>query len=269
MTLSEKELQRYARHIVLRDVGGPGQQKLKSARVLVVGAGGLGAPALIYLAAAGVGSLGVIDDDEVSLSNLQRQIIHATGDIGRPKSQSAADAIACLNPEVAVEAYQDRLGADNALELISRFDIVADGSDNFSTRYLVNDACFFAKRPLVSAAVGQFDGYLTTFRAFEKGTDGNPNPSYRCLFPEPPPEGMAPSCEVAGVLGALTGVIGSLQAMEVIKEILGLGTGLVGRLINFDARAARFHEVRYLWDPENPLNGRKPTIRDLSIHGQT
>jgi len=266
MTLSEKELQRYARHIVLREVGGPGQHKLKAARVLVVGAGGLGAPALIYLAAAGVGSLGVIDDDKVSLSNLQRQIVHATGDIGRPKSQSAADAIARLNPEVAVEAHHERLAADNALELISRFDIVADGSDNFSTRYLVNDACFFAKRPLVSAAVGQFDGYLTTFRAFEQDADGNPNPSYRCLFPETPPEGMAPSCEEAGVLGALTGVIGSLQAMEVIKEILCLGTGLVGRLINFDARAARFHEVRYGWDPENPLNGKNPTIRDLSVH---
>jgi adenylyltransferase/sulfurtransferase len=266
MTLSEKELQRYARHIVLRDVGGPGQHKLKSARVLVVGAGGLGAPALIYLAAAGVGALGVIDDDEVSLSNLQRQIIHSTGDIGRPKSRSAADAIARLNPEVSVEAHCARLSADNALELISGFDIIADGSDNFATRYLVNDACFFARRPLVSAAVGQFDGYLTTFRSFETGADGNPNPSYRCLFPAPPPAGMAPSCEEAGILGALTGVLGSLQAMEVIKEILGLGEGLVGRLVSFDARAARFHEVRYGWDSENPLNGKSPTITDLSVH---
>lgn len=268
MTLSEKELQRYARHIVLRDVGGPGQHRLKSARVLVVGAGGLGAPALIYLAAAGVGTLGVIDDDKVSLSNLQRQIIHATGDVGRPKSQSAADAVARLNPEVAVEAHCARLSADNALELISGFDIVADGCDNFSTRYLVNDACYFARKPLVSAAVGQFDGYITTFRAFEAGADGTPNPSYRCLFPAPPPQGMAPSCEEAGVLGALPGVIGSLQAMEVIKEILGLGDGLVGRLINFDARAARFHEVRYGWDPDNPLNGTRPTITDLSVHGR-
>jgi adenylyltransferase/sulfurtransferase len=266
MTLSEKELQRYARHIVLRDVGGPGQHKLKQARVLVVGAGGLGAPVLIYLAAAGVGTLGVIDDDKVTLSNLQRQIIHATGDIGRPKSQSAADAIARLNPEVSVEAHCARLSADNALELISGFDIVADGSDNFATRYLVNDTCFFAKKPLVSAAVGQFDGYITTIRSFETGADGNPNPSYRCLFPAPPPAGMAPSCEEAGILGALTGVIGSLQAMEVIKELLGLGEGLVGRLVSFDARAARFHEVRYGWDPDNPLSGKGPTIKDLSVH---
>jgi adenylyltransferase/sulfurtransferase len=266
VTLSEKELQRYARHIVLRDVGGPGQHKLKSARVLVIGAGGLGAPTLIYLAAAGVGTLGVIDDDKVSLSNLQRQIIHSTGDIGRHKSQSAADAIARLNPEVSVEAHCARLGADNALELITSFDIVADGSDNFATRYLLNDACFFARRPLVSAAVGQFDGYVTTFRSFETGADGNPNPNYRCLFPAPPPAGMAPSCEEAGVLGALTGVIGSLQAMEVIKELLGLGEGLVGRLVSFDARAARFHEVRYGWDPDNPLSGKGPTIKDLSVH---
>ena len=266
MTLSDDELQRYARHIVLRDVGGPGQHKLKRARVLIVGAGGLGAPALIYLAAAGVGTLGIIDSDTVSLSNMQRQIIHTTGDIGRPKVESAADAIRRLNPEVSVEAHQARLTADNALELMSEFDIVADGTDNFATRYLVNDACHFARRPLVSAAVGQFDGYLTTFRSFETGADGNPNPSYRCLFPAPPPEGMAPSCEEAGVLGALTGVLGSLQAMEVIKEILGLGTGLVGRLINFDAREARFHEVRYGWDRDNPLNGTNPTIRDLSIH---
>jgi len=253
--LTADELERYARHIVLREVGGPGQAALGRARVLVVGAGGLGAPALLYLAAAGVGTLGVVDDDTVSLSNLQRQVIHATPDIGRPKVESAAEAIARLNPHVKVETHAVRLDAANAVDLIGRYDLVADGSDNFATRYLVSDACYQAKKPLVTAAVGIFDGTLTTIRAHEPGPDGRPNPTYRCLFPEPPPAGTVPACAEAGILGALTGVIGSLAALEVIREIVGFGEGLVGRLLMIDARAMRFETLSYGWDPGNPLSG--------------
>ena len=202
----------------------------------------------------------------MSLSNLQRQVIHGTPDIGRLKVGSTAAAIARLNPHVAVETHATRLTAANALDLIGRYDIVADGSDNFSTRYLVADACYFAKKPLVTAAVGTFDGTLTTIRAHETGPDGRPNPSYRCLFPEPPPPGTVPACEEAGVLGALTGVLGSLMAIEVMREIVGFGEGLVGRLLMIDALAMRFETVAYAWDPGNPLSGEKPTIRDLSRH---
>jgi molybdopterin/thiamine biosynthesis adenylyltransferase len=264
--LSGDELERYARHIVLREVGGPGQAALGRARVLVIGAGGLGAPALMYLAAAGVGTLGVIDDDVVALSNLQRQIIHATPDIGAPKVDSAAAEIHRLNPHVAVEPHGVRLTARNALEIIGRYDIVADGSDNFATRYLVADACYFAKKPLVTAALGTFDGTLTTIRAHERGPDGKPNPTYRCLFPEPPPPGTVPACAEAGVLGALAGVIGSMVALEVIREIVGFGENLVGRLVMLDARAMRFETLRYGWDPANPLTGEHPAIHDLSAH---
>jgi molybdopterin-synthase adenylyltransferase len=264
--LSPQELERYARHIVLHEIGGPGQQALKRARVLLVGAGGLGAPALLYLAAAGVGTLGVIDDDAVALSNLQRQVIHGTPEIGEPKVESAAAAIRRLNPHVTVETHAARLAAANALALISRYDVVADGSDNFATRYLVADACFFAKKPLVTAAVGIFDGTLTTLRAHERKADGTPNPTYRCLFPEPPPPGTVPACAEAGILGALTGVLGSLMALEVIREIVGFGEGLVGRLLMFDARAMRFETLQYAWDPSNPLSGEHPTIKNLSLH---
>ena len=264
--LTPEELERYARHIVLREVGGPGQAALGRARVLVVGAGGLGAPALMYLAAAGVGTLGVIDDDVVSLSNLQRQIIHATGDVGVFKVDSAASQIARLNPHVTVEKHATRLTAANALDLVSRYDLVADGSDNFATRYLVSDACYFARKPLVTAAVGTFDGTLTTIRAHETGKDGKPKPSYRCLFPVPPPAGSIPACAEAGILGALTGVLGSLMALEVMREIVGFGEGLVGRLLMVDARALRFETLNYAWDPANPLSGENPTIRDLSLH---
>jgi adenylyltransferase/sulfurtransferase len=253
---------------VLREVGGPGQQALKRARVLVIGAGGLGAPVLLYLAAAGVGTLGVIDDDKVSLSNLQRQVIHATPDVGMPKVGSAAAMIGRLNPHVCVETHAERLTAANALALISRYDIVADGSDNFTTRYLVSDACFFAKKPLVTAAVGTFDGTLTTVRAHERGQDGKPNPTYRCLFPERPPPGSVPACAEAGILGALTGVLGSMMALEVIREIVGFGEGLVGRLVMVDAHAMRFETLRYGWDAANPLSGEHPTISDLSIHAE-
>ena len=264
--LTADELERYARHIVLREVGGPGQAALGRARVLVVGAGGLGAPVLLYLAAAGVGTLGIVDDDTVSLSNLQRQVIHATPDVGAPKVDSAAAAIARLNPHVTVETHPVRLGPANALDIIARYDLVADGSDNFATRYLVSDACYLAKRPLVTAAVGVFDGTVTTIRAHERGGDSRPNPSYRCLFPEPPPPGTVPACAEAGILGALTGMIGSLVALEVIREIVGFGEGLVGRLLMIDARALRFETLGYSWDPANPLSGEHPTIRDLSGH---
>ena len=264
MAFSADELERYARHIVLREVGGPGQQKLQAARVLVVGAGGIGSPALLYLAAAGVGRLTVIDDDKVSLSNLQRQVLHATPDIGRPKAESAADAIHKLNPHVKVEPHAERLDANNALALVAAHDLVLDGSDNFATRYLVSDACFFAKRALVTAALGTFDMTLTTIRAHEKGADGTPNPTYRCLFPEAPPAGTVPTCEQAGILGALAGVAGSLAALEVIREIVGFGEGLVGKLLMLDARSMRFETLRYRWNPENPLSGKSPTIRDLA-----
>ncbi|MEX0841645.1 MAG: molybdopterin-synthase adenylyltransferase MoeB [Xanthobacteraceae bacterium] len=262
--LSAEELERYARHIVLREVGGPGQAALKRARVLVIGAGGLGAPVLLYLAAAGVGTLGIVDDDTVSLSNLQRQVIHGTPDIGRPKVESAADIIRRLNPHVKIEAYGTRLVAANVLDIIRGYDIVADGSDNFATRYLVSDACYFAQKPLVTAAVGPFDGTLTTLRPHERGADGKPNPTYRCLFPEPPPPGTVPACAEAGILGALPGILGSLMAFEVIREIVGFGEGLVGRLLMIDALAMRFETLSYAWDPANPLSGEKPTIRGLS-----
>jgi molybdopterin-synthase adenylyltransferase len=264
--LSPDELERYARHIVLQEVGGPGQAALKRARVLVVGAGGLGAPSLMYLAAAGVGTLGVVDDDAVSLSNLQRQVIHGTPDVGVPKTDSAAATIRRINPHVAVETHGVRLAAANALDLIGRYDIVADGSDNFATRYLVSDACYFAKKPLVTAAMGTFDGTLTTIRAHERGADGKPNPTYRCLFPEPPPAGTVPTCAEAGVLGAMAGVLGSMMALEVIREIVRFGEGLVGRLVMLDARSMRFETLRYGWDEANPLSGERPSILDLSIH---
>ncbi|MGJ0507937.1 MAG: HesA/MoeB/ThiF family protein [Methylocystis sp.] len=255
MSLSPEEIERYARHLVLREIGGPGQQKLKAARVLVIGAGGLGAPLLHYLAAAGVGALGIVDNDAVSLSNLQRQVIHGSGDVGRLKVESAGDAIGRLNPHVQVEPHALRLTAENAAELVAGYHVVADGSDNFATRYLVSDACFHAGKPLVTAAVGGFDASLTTLRPFETGPDGQPNPTYRCLFPEPPPPGTVPSCEEAGVLGALTGIAGAMMALEVIREIVGFGEGLVGRLLLVDTLTMRFETLRYAWDPDNPLNG--------------
>jgi molybdopterin-synthase adenylyltransferase len=262
--LTSDELERYARHIVLREVGGPGQAALKAASVLVVGAGGLGAPVLMYLAAAGVGQLGVVDDDTVSLSNLQRQIIHATPDIGRPKVDSAAEKIHALNPHVKFVGHAARLNASNAMTLIGAYDLVLDGSDNFETRYLISDACFLAGKPLITAALGMFDGSLTTIRAHEKNAAGEFNPTYRCLFPEPPPPGTVPACAEAGVMGALAGVLGSMMALEAIREIVGFGEGLVGRLLMVDARAMRFETLRYKRDSANPLNGDTPTIVDLN-----
>jgi adenylyltransferase/sulfurtransferase len=237
-------------------VGGPGQAKLKSARVLVVGAGGVGSPLIQYLAAAGVGTIGIVDDDVVSLSNLQRQVLHGTPDIGRPKVASAEAAVRRLNPHVAVDLHPTRLTEANARDLLRGYDVVADGSDNFATRYTVSDACFYEGKPLVTAALGPFDGSLTTIRAHETGWNGEPNPTYRCLFPAPPPPGAVPACAEAGVLGALAGVMGSLMALEVIREIVGFGEGLVGRLLMVDARAMRFETLRYGWDEGNPLSGR-------------
>lgn len=255
MALSDAELERYARHVVMREIGGPGQQALKAARVLVIGAGGLGAPALLYLAAAGVGTLGIVDDDTVSLSNLQRQIIHRTEAVGTPKTASAHGAIAALNPHVVVHCHETRLSAANAAALVGAYDIVLDGSDNFDTRYAVSDACFHVGRPLITGALGVFDASLTTIRAHERGADGTPNPTYRCLFPDKPPPGTVPTCSEAGVLGALAGMLGSMMALEAVREIVGFGTGLVGRLLLIDARDMRFQEMRYAWDPANPLNG--------------
>ena len=264
--LTPDEIERYKRQLVLKEIGGEGQQKLKASRVLVVGAGGLGSPLILYLAAAGIGHIGIIDSDRVSLDNLHRQIVHDTGSVGRAKTKSAAAAIERLNPHVETELYSTRLVPENALAIIGGYDIVADGSDNFATRYLVNDACYFAKVPLVFAAVGPFDGHLTTIRAFETDGKGNPRPSYRCLFPEPPPEGTVPPCSEAGILGSVAGVIGALAATEVVKELLDIGEGLVGRLLLYDALQARFSTVGYGWDPDNPLNGREPRFHDLSHH---
>jgi adenylyltransferase/sulfurtransferase len=257
MSFSADEVERYARHLVLHEVGGPGQQRLSRARVLVVGAGGLGSPALLYLAAAGVGTLGIVDDDTVSLSNLQRQVLHATADVGRAKVDSAAEALARVNPLVAIERHRLRLTAESAVDLIAGYDLVLDGSDNFDTRYAVSDAAFRAGRPLVIGWLGTMDGALTTFRAHERGADGRPNPTYRCLFPAPPPPGAVPACAEAGVLGALTGVIGSMMALEAIREIVGFGEGLVGRLLLVDTRSMRFETIAYAWDPDNPLSGTR------------
>ena len=262
MPLSDDELERYARHIVLREVGGAGQAAIRAARVLVVGAGGLGSPALLYLAAAGVGVLGIADFDIVSLSNLQRQIAHTTKNIGKPKTESARESIAAINPGVEVRAH-GKLTAQNALEILSGYDIVADGSDNFATRFLVNDAAFLAKKILVSAAVTEFDGQLATFKAHDHS---GAYPCYRCLYPEPPPPGTAPSCSETGVLGAAAGVMGSLQALEILKEITGAGQSLAGKLLVYDALATRFRTIGVKPDPACALCGPLSRITDLSRH---
>ena len=261
---TKEELERYRRHIVLKDFGGPAQAKLKDSAVLIVGAGGLGSPAALYLAATGVGRLGISDDDVVSLSNLQRQVLHATSRIGRPKTESAVETLREVNPHVQVEPLQMRLTPENALEIIQRYDLVIDGSDNFATRYLVSDACFFAKKPLVWGAIGQFTGQLSTFKPYEKDENGQPLPGYRDFLPEPPPPGAVPSCAEAGVIGALPGVIGSLQAMEAIKELTGIGQSLAGWLILYEALSAEFMKIRLSWRPDNPLTGEHPAIRSLA-----
>jgi len=243
--LAPDEIERYARHIVLPEVGGPGQQRLKAARVLVLGAGGLGSPLLLYLAAAGVGTLGVVEDDEVALSNLHRQVLHGTGDIGTSKLDSAAAALDRLNPHVTLVPHSLRLTAENAGDLVAAYDIVADGSDNFATRYALADACEAHRKPLVTAALGRFDASLTTLKPWVTLPDGAPAPGYRDLFPEPPAEGTVPTCAEAGILGALAGVMGTLMAMEVLKEILGIGEGMAGRLLLYDGLRCRFEELAY------------------------
>ena len=266
MTLTPEEIARYKRHLVLRDVGGQGQHRLKAARVLIIGVGGLGSPVTLYLAAAGVGTLGIVDDDTLSLSNLQRQIIHETAQVGALKVESARDMVGRINPHVTVETHPTRITAENALDLIGRYDLVVDGSDNFATRYLVSDACYLAKRPLVFGALGPFDGYITTFKPHEKKPDGTPWPTYRCIFPEAPPPGTVANCAEVGILGAVAGVVGTLLATETLKEILGIGETLAGRLMIYDALGARFEQVKVAWDPENALSGNNATIKDLSIH---
>lgn len=243
--LSPDEIERYQRHILLPEIGGAGQQKLKAARILVIGAGGLGAPVLQYLAAAGIGTLGIADDDRVALSNLQRQVIHDSGTIGEMKTQSAAEAIARLNPHVRTIRFEERFSAETAPRQLAGFDLVVDGSDNFDTRYAAADAAETALKPLVSGAVGRFDGSLTVLKPFEASPDGRLNPTYRDLFPSPPPQGLIPSCAEAGIVGALTGVVGTLMAMEAIKLVTGIGEPLIGRLMLYDALSARFDTIRY------------------------
>ena len=261
MNLNEEQIHRYARHILLNEIGGGGQARLLASRVLVVGAGGLGSPLLLYLAAAGVGTIGIVDDDVVDLSNLQRQIIHPTAAIGRTKVASARAALAALNPDVRVIAHHQRLDASNAAQWIGEYDIVADGSDNFATRFLINDACFFARRPLVSGAVLRFDGQVATFKPYAPDPDGPGHlPCYRCLYGGPPPSGQVPSCAEAGVLGAFCGVVGSLQATEVVKELLGIGDSLAGWLVILDGLGGRFRKVRVRADPGCPLCGAAPSI---------
>ena len=254
-SLSEPEMERYARHIIMREIGGPGQHRLKNARVLVIGAGGLGSPLLQYLAAAGVGTIDIVDHDTVSLSNLQRQVIHGTPDIGMSKVESAAKALERINPHVNVIGHDVQCTNLNVEKLVASSNIVIDGSDNFSTRYLVSDTCYQLGKPLVTAALGVFDASLTTIRAHETGPNGKKNPTYRCLFPTPPPPGTIPACSEAGVLGALAGMMGSMMAIEVIRQIVGFGEGLVGRLLMVDVLDMRFETITYEWDPNNILNG--------------
>ncbi|MBI5165340.1 MAG: molybdopterin-synthase adenylyltransferase MoeB [Magnetospirillum sp.] len=261
MNFTEEQIQRYSRHILLPEIGGTGQARLLGSRALVVGAGGLGSPVILYLAAAGVGTIGIVDDDVVELSNLQRQVLHTTARLGTPKVDSAAAAVAAINPDVRVETLRTRLDKDNARALIAGYDIVADGSDNFPTRFLVNDACRLEGKPLVSAAILRFDGQLSTYKPG--------GPCYRCIFREAPPAGQVPTCSSAGVLGAIAGTLGALQATEVVKELLGIGESMSGRLLIVDALAVAFRTVRVKRDPGCPLCGDAPTITDLRDHGST
>ena len=257
MEFTEQQIQRYSRHIILQDVGGKGQLKLAKAKVLLIGAGGLGSPASLYLAAAGIGTIGLVDGDVVDLSNLQRQILHSTATVGHPKVESGKKTLAAINPEITIKAHHMNVDADNILGLISDYDIVLDGSDNFTTRFLVNDACFFAKKTLISASMFRFEGQLTTIKP-QAGY-----PCYRCLYPEPPPAGLVPNCQEAGVLGVLAGTMGILQASEAIKEILGIGETIADRLLIYDALEMKFRKVSRPKDPACRLCGPAPTITDL------
>src|SRR5205814_331863 len=254
MRLSVEELQRYSRHLIMPEVTSEGQNRLKAARVLCIGAGGLGSPAALYLAAAGVGTLGIVDFDDVDLSNLQRQILHGTKDVGRKKLDSARDRLRDANPGIKIETHECRFTSKNALEIVLGYDVVVDGSDNFPTRYLSNDVCVFAKKPNVYGSVFRFDGQTTVFAPHLGG------PCYRCLFPEPPPPGSVPNCAQAGVLGVLPGIVGTIQANEAIKLILGVGEPLVGRLLYFDALKMKFREFHLRQDPQCPVCGDSPSI---------
>ena len=258
LDFSDDEVDRYSRNILLAEVGGTGQARLRAARVLVVGAGGLGSPVLLYLAAAGVGTLGIVDDDTVAVSNLQRQIAHTTAQVGVAKVASATATLMALNPHTRVEPHAVRLVAANAMDLVRDYDLVCDGSDTFQTRFLLADACHLAGRTLVSGAVLRFDGQMSTFRPG--------GPCYRCLYPAPPPPGMVPSCGEAGILGTVTGVIGTLMATEIVKEIMQIGTGMAGRVLIWDALAARMRTVALPRDPACALCGDHATIHDLSLH---
>jgi molybdopterin/thiamine biosynthesis adenylyltransferase/rhodanese-related sulfurtransferase len=254
MRLNVDELQRYSRHLVMPEVTSEGQRRLKAARVLCIGAGGLGSPSALYLAAAGVGVIGVVDFDDVDLSNLQRQILHGTKDIGRGKLESARDRLHDINPQIEIELHECRFSSENASQLVTKYDVVVDGSDNFPTRYLSNDVCVFARKPNVYGSVFRFEGQTTVFAPHLGG------PCYRCLFPEPPPPESVPNCAQAGVLGVLPGIIGMLQAIETLKLILGIGEVLVGRLLHFDALKVKFRELNLRRDPQCPVCGENPTI---------
>jgi len=253
---TDEQIERYSRHIILPEVGGSGQQKMLEARVLLLGAGGLGSPAAYYLAAAGIGNLGIVDFDQVDLSNLQRQIIHSTERIGMLKTESAKKTIQALNPDVNVTLYNEKMDSSNIMSLIKEYDYVVDGSDNFPTRYLVNDACVMKNKTLIHGSIYRFEGQVTVF----KPGDG---PCYRCLYPEPPPPGMVPNCQEGGVLGVLAGVIGNLQVVEVLKLILGIGKPLVGKLLIYDALNTEFRNLRLRKDANCPVCSEKPTIKEL------
>ncbi|MEJ2014730.1 MAG: molybdopterin-synthase adenylyltransferase MoeB [Limibacillus sp.] len=261
--LTDEQLERYARHLVLPEIGEEGQEALLAAKVLVIGAGGLGSPLLLYLAAAGVGTLGVVDDDSVDLSNLQRQVLHNTDAVGTHKVDSALARLKQINPEVETRAHKGRLTADNVMEVLGDYDLVCDGSDNFATRYLVNDACYLAGKTLVSAAIMRFDGQLSTFKAHTRDDGEEAHPCYRCLFGEQPPRDPKQSCADVGVLASLPGVMGSLQATEVIKEITGAGESLSGRLLLYDALSTSFRVIKAKPDPACPLCGSQPTIKEI------
>jgi molybdopterin/thiamine biosynthesis adenylyltransferase len=261
-TFTEDQVLRYSRHIILPTIGGAGQRKLLDAKVLCVGAGGLGSPIAMYLAAAGVGTLGILDFDRVDKTNLQRQILHDDSDVGRPKVESALDRLRGINPTIDIVPHDTLLTSDNAFDILSQYDIVVDGTDNFPVRYLVNDACQMLEKPLVYGSIYQFEGQASVF------LPGPETPCYRCLFPQPPPPGAVPSCSEAGVFGVLPGVVGSIQAVETIKLITGVGTPLVGRLLLFDALDMEFTTVRLRWDPECPVCGKHPTVTELIDYDQ-
>ncbi|MCC6064093.1 MAG: thiazole biosynthesis adenylyltransferase ThiF [Thermocrinis sp.] len=261
---TEEQIKRYARHIILPEVGGKGQEKLLNSKVLVIGAGGLGSPAILYLAAAGVGTIGIVDFDVVDLSNLQRQIIHSTERVGTPKVESARKTVEMLNPDVKVITYNTRISKENIMDIIKDYDVVLDGTDNFPTRFLINDACYFAGKPLVSAAMLRFEGQVSVFDFRNK----EQSPCYRCLFPEPPPPGLVPSCQEAGILGSIGGIMGCIQATEAIKLILGIGEPLVGKLLIMDALSMDFRKVKLRKDPNCPLCREKPVIKELIEYEQ-